>query len=441
MADRTPSRVRAFLREELPRWRAEGILDEQGAETLTRRYLGEPEGTGLAVAALYVLAASLVGAGIISLVAAHWDELPRFARLAILGTALVAAHGVGFWMWQVRANRPRFGHAVSLLGTLVFGASIGLVAQLFHVSGPWYGAFGAWALGALVAGLVLPSLPALGLTIFLGLFVWGPGFIDDHARLGDALAWLAGGGALALSLRAGSRALFALATVGLGVVLVVASVELPGPRSVEQMEVGATLLGLSAALCAFSAAWIRGAPHRFAGVAGALGRLSFAVLAYWLSFEEIAREVLPSPAEWSRAWVTCALPVLIAAAALGAYALRAREERSRALTAAVATGLAAAYAAVAFAGAPSVALAVAANVALLALAAIRIVHGLQAERRGPFWEGLGLAAVVACSRFVAIDELLWLKGLGFIACGVGVIVAAVQFEKRVLARSAEVRHA
>jgi len=58
-------------------------------------------------------------------------------------------------MWTVTGRQPRLGHAVSLLGTVLFGASIALVAQIFQVSGPWYGAFGAWALGAAVAGLVL----------------------------------------------------------------------------------------------------------------------------------------------------------------------------------------------------------------------------------------------------------------------------------------------
>jgi len=162
MSDRMPYRFRAFLREELPRWRAEGLVDERSAEALAQRYLAEPEGTGLALAAIYVLAACLVGAGVISLVAWHWDELPRGLRLGMLGSALVAAHLAGYRMWKVQARRPLLGHAVSLLGTILFGASIGLVAQIFHVSGVWYGAFGAWALGALAAAVILPGLPELG---------------------------------------------------------------------------------------------------------------------------------------------------------------------------------------------------------------------------------------------------------------------------------------
>lgn len=440
MADRTPSRVRAFLREELPRWHAEGILDEQGAETLARRYLAESETTGVAVAALYLLAACMVGAGIISLVAWHWDELARGVRLAILGAALVAAHGVGFWMWQVRGRHPLLGHAISLLGTLIFGASIGLVAQIFHVSGPWYGAFGAWGLGALVAGLVLPSLPALALAMVLGLFVWGPWYVADHAAVGDAVAWLLGGVSLALAFRSRSRVLFLLATSGLAAVVGTASVVVT--KRAELTHLFALLLGITAAACGLAGLRLRGAPHPFAGVAALLGRIGLCVVAYWLSFEGGAGEVVSPLVTGSRGWVTCALPPLLVATTL-LFATRrpASEERARRATAVIATAFAALFVVLALVEVDEVVLAFAANAGLLAVAGVQIASGLQAGRRAPFWEGLGVAAVVACSRFFEIDELLWLKGLGFIACGLAVTVAALVFEKRVRGKRTEVHHA
>lgn len=442
MADHTPSRVRAFLREELPRWRAEGILDDQGAETLTRRYLAEPEATGTAIAALYVLAAGMVGAGIISLVAWHWDELARSARLGILGTALVAAHGIGFWMWQVHARRPRLGHAVSLLGTLIFGASIGLVAQIFHVSGPWYGAFGAWALGALAAGLILPSLPTLGFALVLALFVWGPGFISDHREAADGVAWLAGGIAVALAFRARSRVLFVVAAVGLAVVLGVAAVKLEAPRSAEPALLFGTLLAWAAAVSASSGLRVRGAPHAFAGAAAVVGRVALYLLAWGLSFVDAADDVLSPRVGWDRAFGTCVLPLLVVAAALLVGSVRGPPaEEGRPRTAFIGAAFAALFSTLALTDAPPIVLAVAANAVLLAVAALQIANGLRTRRRAPFWDGLAVAAVTACSRFLEVDELLWLKGLGFIACGIAVTLAAVAFEKRVLARRAEVHHA
>ena len=312
MSDRTPYRVRTFLREELPRWRAEGLVDERGAEALAQRYLAEPESTGLALAAIYVLAACLVGAGVISLVAWHWDELPRGLRLGMLGAALVAAHLVGYRMWKVQARRPLLGHAISLLGTIVFGASIGLVAQIFHVSGAWYGAFGAWALGALAAGVILPGLPELGLATILGLFVWGPGFASDHPQLADAAAWAVGALALVLAFRSRSRALFLLSTAGLATVLAAAAMARPHDQLSDLL---APVLAVAAATCAFAGLAPKGAPHRFAAAASWLGRIAFLFFAYWVSFEWVAREALKD-GEVTRAWATCRLPPLVAAAAL-----------------------------------------------------------------------------------------------------------------------------
>jgi uncharacterized membrane protein len=128
---------RAGLRQELPRWRAEGLVDPRAAEVLAERYrLADPDPTGPSLLAVYVLGAFLVGAGVISLVAWHWEEMSRTARLSVIGIAMVAAHVAGFRL-QGAGRHPRLGHAISLLGTLVFGANIALVAQIFQVSGAW----------------------------------------------------------------------------------------------------------------------------------------------------------------------------------------------------------------------------------------------------------------------------------------------------------------
>jgi hypothetical protein len=440
MSDRTSHRVRTFLREELPRWRAEGIVDAAAAERLTHRYgLSEAEGAGLAVAALYVLAACMVGAGVISLVAWHWDELARWVRLSILGAALVGAHVAGFWLWQVTGRQPRLGHALSLLGTIVFGASIGLVAQIFQVSGPWYGAFGAWALGALVAGLVLPSLPALCLAALLALFVWAPPWLDDHAAVGEAVAWLAAGGALALAYRFRSRVLLLLALAGLGTVLPAAV--MAGTRfDPVHGAVLATILAVAAAGCALGLERSAGEPDPLAPAAAWLGRLGFYAVAYWLSYEWILKELTRPPQEWTRGWLTCALPPVLAAVTL-LLARRPAPGRGLAWAAALVPAAFAVVFAIAVAGSwKPVAIAVLVNAALLAVAGLRIAEGLRERRRAPFWEGVAVAGAVALTRFFEIERLLWLKGAGFIACGVAVVLAALAFERRLQARAAEVTH-
>jgi uncharacterized membrane protein len=278
---------RASLRKELPLWRAEGIIDGPTEQALSARYaLEDADSAGLAIAALYVLAAALVAGGIVSLVAWHWDELSRWTRLGLLGVTLVTAHAIGYRMWLVTRRRPRLGHAISLLGTLVFGASIGLVAQIFQVSGVWYGAFGAWALGALGAGLLLSSVPTLCVATFLALLVWGPGFVADHGRIGDLVAWVIGGGSLALLFRFRSRVLLLIALIGLGTLLAVAAAHLRADGAATSSDSPlAAVLVLAAAACAFAAS----PPRSVAGLAPTAawaGRLALYGAAYVTSFQE-----------------------------------------------------------------------------------------------------------------------------------------------------------
>lgn len=437
-------RVRSFLRQELPRWRAEGILDLASEQLLEKRYgldQEDPAG-GLAVAALYVLAACLVGGGIISLVAWHWDDMSRWSRLALLGSALVAAHVAGFRLWKVTCRQPRLGHAVSLLGTILFGASIALIAQIFQVSGPWYGAFGAWAVGALVAGVVLPSLPALCLAAFLGLFVWGPGFISDNASVGDLVAWLAGGSSLALAFRFRSRVVFLLSAAGLGLVLAVAAAEQSGdPSSSPAAVVFAALLAVAAASCALGTWRTEGAAGRLAPAAAWLGRLGLYVVAYALSFEEVARDVVQHASTWPRAWLTCALPPAAMAIALHAAGRRTPAAATPLrFTAAVAVAVPPLFVLAAQARAQPLYLGVLTNVALLATASAWIAHGLATRSRLAFWEGLAVAGLVAVSRFFEIERLLWLKGAGFIACGLAVVAAALAFERGLRSQDLEAHH-
>jgi hypothetical protein len=122
------------------------------------------------------------------------------------------------------------------------------------------------------------------------------------------------------------------------------------------------------------------------------------------------------------AWLTTGLPALLLALALVAFARNA--------TAWIAAGFLALYTVLVHLDVEAALLVLAAHVAILGVAGLRIAEGLRSHRRAPFWEGLAVVAVVACSRFFEIDTKLWLKGVLFIACGIAVTFAALVFERR-----------
>jgi hypothetical protein len=428
--DQTSRRFREGLRRELPRWTSEGLVSPDAAAALHARYrLGEADPGGPSLLAVYVLGALLVGAGVVSLVAWHWEALPAAAKLGVLGGALVACHAGGWALWKGTGRAPRLGHAIAFLGTLVYGASIGLVAQIFHVSGVWWGGFALFAAGALAAGILYRSVPHLLLAAVLALFIAGPGVADDDQWVGLAAAYGLAALFLSLAWRERSRALVVVTALGLAVPVVAA---LDEARLDEQ-----SLLAIACLGAMFGAAPLAAAPLARRGETGALlggaarvtGRLGFCAAVFLLSFHEIARAArlegsIPS------LLLAATLPALIAAGAALAVGLGrpevdplARGEAVLLAASAVALGLGLSLES----GAET---AVVANLALASLAAARIVRGLSSLLRGPFWEGIAVAGLVIVSRFLEFDTRLWLKGTAFIACGVAVIAGGIAFERR-----------
>jgi hypothetical protein len=432
-------RFREELRRELPRWQQDGLVSPDAAAALWSRYrLAEAEpSSGPGLLPVYVLGALLVGAGVVSLVAWHWEEMGPALQLAVIGAAMVASHGGGLALWRGRA--PRLGHALTLLGTVIFGANVGLVAQIFHVSGVWWGGFAAFAAGALAAGVAYPSLPHLLLGAVLGLWVAGPGLAHDHPRPGLAIAWALAVALVALAWRERSRALAVVSALGLAIV---AGSALDGAN--QERGIVIAVLCLAAALCAtplaaapFAARSDTGA--RLSGALRVTGRLLFYGAAAVLSFTELAHELRFRGAVPALTLLAAAPAAAFAIAAL-ATGLRRPEVDPLARGEAMLVGATVVALAAGLSLETGTGTALVANLALAFLAAGRIVRGLSGLRRAPFWEGMAVAGALTLVRFISIETGLWLKGAGFIACGAAVLLGGSAFERR-RARAAEVTHA
>ncbi|HTN52044.1 MAG TPA: DUF2157 domain-containing protein [Anaeromyxobacter sp.] len=425
-------RFREGLRRELPRWREEGLVSPDAAAALEARYrLAELPTDGPGLLPVYVLGALLVGAGVVSLVAWNWEAMGVAAKLVVLGLALVGCHAAGFALWKGNGRAPRLGHALTLLGTLVFGADIGLVAQIFHVSGVWWGAFGAFAGGALAAALLYRSLPHHLLAVVLALGVWGPGLAHDHPRAGIAVGYGVAALSLAVALRERSRALAVLAALGLPAVLLAA---VPGEAAHGRYPdfLGGLLLVPAAVASALACAPLlaRGeAAVRIAAAVRVVGRLGFALVAFLLSFSSLARELRLRGAV-PPLLLAAALPALLAAS--GALLAGLRRPDVDPLARGEAFLLAATTVALALGHGleGGVGTALVANLALAFLALGRIVRGLRYLERGPFWEGMAIAGLLVLARFLETEVVLWLKGAAFIACGAAVLSVGLAFERR-----------
>lgn len=161
------------LEKALPEWAERGFLSAEGMKTLLA-FEKERSGGGVPylTLALAILGVLLLGSGIISFFAANWQWLPKIAKLAVLFGGMWMAYAIAGYMLG-RGAHPLVGKAVLLLGVLLFGANIWLVAQIYHISSHYPNGVLIWAIGALLAGYLLRSHPALCAAAMLGILWTG----------------------------------------------------------------------------------------------------------------------------------------------------------------------------------------------------------------------------------------------------------------------------
>lgn len=182
--------ARRRLAEDLERWRLEGWVSAEGEAHIRHDLLERRHGPGLP-AVLAILGVVLLGFAAMSFVAANWQDMPRLVRLAIIFSGLTGAYGAAAGLFA--RGMESFAHAAILLAIAVFGAGIMLVAQMYHIEGHPPDAILVWAIGALGAGVLVRSNPALAAaTILFGIWSgWEMGLSEQvHWPLLVAAAFL-----------------------------------------------------------------------------------------------------------------------------------------------------------------------------------------------------------------------------------------------------------
>jgi uncharacterized membrane protein len=154
------------VRKDIDRWVRKGLIDAQTASRL-RTELDEAGGFGLG-GVLGVLGALLLGAAIITLVAANWETIPRLVRvIGLIG--LMWASWLG-GAWRDRAGDAIFSQVLYLIASITFGAAISLIGQMYHLSGDTSSAALVWTVGNLVAAALTRSPVVAAAAAGTGIF-------------------------------------------------------------------------------------------------------------------------------------------------------------------------------------------------------------------------------------------------------------------------------
>jgi uncharacterized membrane protein len=155
---------RQRVERDLVRWQGQGWITPLHGEAIRQDLLQRPSRVDLA-GTLAILGAVLIGLGVMSFVAANWPHLSKLAKLSIIAVGLIASYGVAAALFARRLDP--LAHAAVLLGTAVFGGGIMLISQMYHLDGHAPDAVWLWGIGALIAGLLIPSNPALASAMVL----------------------------------------------------------------------------------------------------------------------------------------------------------------------------------------------------------------------------------------------------------------------------------
>jgi len=283
-----------WLATESERWVRERLISAEQAAQIRALYPAPPAAAPWGLIVFCGLGAVIVGLGIILLLAYNWDALPKFGKLGVIFGAIAVAHGAGL-RWRERGGwRSGLAEVAFLLGSMLYGAGIWLVAQIYHIDEHYPNGFLFWGLGALALAWVLRSVPQ-GILATVTLAIWGLGECWDFDRpAGWALLLVAGGlGSLAWVRRSAVLLVVVLAAV---YALLLGSAGAWGGGSAAFAAALALGVGLVAAVR------LRPAGVEYDGVVATLrlfGWLGFLSCSYLLSFDRLAGALL----DWGEAAV------------------------------------------------------------------------------------------------------------------------------------------
>lgn len=164
------------LQKEIELWLRENIITSEQTDKILSRYhilkqADEKAGSGKLITTISILGSVLIGVGVILFIASNWSEISRWGKLSIIFSSMIISYVAGFYVRIERENYPKIGAALILLGFLIFGAGIFLIAQIYHITVHYPNGPLMWGLGVLPLAYLLRLKSLLSLSI-ITLLIW-----------------------------------------------------------------------------------------------------------------------------------------------------------------------------------------------------------------------------------------------------------------------------
>ena len=406
-----------WIVEEVDDLVAAGVISAESGAALRRHYEAkiEQKDSGGRVVLLSVLGATLIGAGILLIIAHNWDNLGRPARTALSLLPLLTGIALSLWTLLKRATSTAWREGAGVAQSAGVAASIALVSQTYHISGELSDFLCTWLILTLpIPYLLRAVMPAL--VYIAGIAVWAGTSFDlyqgNHGAPGYWLFLTAILPFYGLALREdrlGKWTTWLSAALGLSAAFGL------GFTNMRELWIPA-FSGLFGVYYLFGALLF---PERRTHPLRVLGALGAGYLSVMLTFKDVWPQgtIDWSAMHWPAYVLAAGLPC--ASFALLAWALQRKEDFNRFVGAFPVVALLAFGGDAALLNGPSskLILAIAMTLYAFALALGTAFRGLQQRAFATLNGGLLLLAALIIARFVDSEFSIVARGIAFVLLG------------------------
>lgn len=148
------------------------VSDIQNAFNEISSGQGKEDGQRRIVQIIVTIGALLIGAGVFSFIAANWQEITKPVKIGVIIAAMLSAYAGG-WFLKEKSGYVKTGGALILLGSIIYGGGIFLIAQMFNTRGNWPDGFILWLLGVAIMAILTDFFPLFYLAIPLAIAAIG----------------------------------------------------------------------------------------------------------------------------------------------------------------------------------------------------------------------------------------------------------------------------
>lgn len=127
------------------RWNEKKIIDSKQKQLILQDIESETT-TSSFFKIIATIGGLFIGLGILLVIASNWEDLPKGLKLVLILLMPTSFLGVGYYLTEILKEYNKIGDSFILLGTLLIGASISLLGQLYNLDGSVTGLLMWWCI-------------------------------------------------------------------------------------------------------------------------------------------------------------------------------------------------------------------------------------------------------------------------------------------------------